>query len=302
MCERATLPRLKTLRKIGRKLNALRRRAEIERNIGRKEVCDRVKHLFACDVLIEVKEFDGEFYVDPRSDLLRRILYSGRFEPELASIAVKFMDPNKDIIDVGANIGFYAVLLAKRLNDRMRVAALEPDNEAFERLLRSIDRNQIKDKVLALPCAASDAAGQCMLFHVDGRSEYSSLNQVVHPSVADESTTSQKALAMTIDEIVSRHVLCPGFMKIDVEGAEHLVLAGAKRTIQSCRPIVLMEVSDQLLRSAGSSARSLVDSMRMHDYVVVDPVKPKLNPGSRAFGDVICFPKEDDRWQGFFQQ
>lgn len=294
-----------TLRKIQKKLRRARpsrRRADIERNIGKREVCDRIKSLVSGDLLLRVYEFDGEFYVDPRSDLPRRILLTGQFEPELAGIAIKVIDPNKDIVDVGANVGFYAVLLAKKLERGRKVAAFEPDEEAYRKLVRNLSHNEVGENVIALPYGASDAGGSGVLYHVNGRSEYSSLNPIVHPSASDEATTCQSVVTVRVDEVVNMHKLSPGFMKVDVEGAEHLVLAGAQRTIQRYRPVVLMELSDQLLRSAGSSAGAVVERMLMNDYVVVDPIKPALKPGSRAFGDIICFPREDERWRALVQQ
>jgi FkbM family methyltransferase len=291
---------LSTARKIRSKLkrfDPLRRREVVQRRSGKKEVCNRIRELVVEDILLKVAEFAGEFYIDPRSDLCIRVLADGFFEPELVSVAMQATDPERDVIDVGANVGFYTVLIAKKLRLGSRVAAFEPAMEAFDNLIRNVRHNEVEDKVLALPYAASHATGPAPLYHVSGRSEYSSLMPIVHPSAASSFSICQDVSTVTIDEIVEKHELRPAFIKVDVEGSEHLVLAGARRTIQSHRPVMLMEVSDQLLRAAGSSAKTLIEYVRSYDYIVLDPVKPKREPGTRAFGDIVCFPKEGDQWK-----
>jgi FkbM family methyltransferase len=182
------------------------------------------------------------------------------------------------------------------------VVAFEPAIEAYGNLIRNINHNEVENKVAALPCAASNAAGSSALYCVSGRSEYSSLAPIVHPSAVGGSADPEHVPTITVDEVVEQHGLRPAFIKVDVEGAEHLVLAGCRRTIRAHRPILLMEVSDQLLRAAGSSAASLIDCARSYDYVVVDPVKPKLQPGGRPFGDIVCFPKENDQWRSLLRK
>lgn len=274
----------------------------MQRRSARKEVCNRIKELVVGDVLLRLDEFEGEFYIDSRSDILLRVLADGFFEPKLARLAVHLTDPERDVIDVGANIGFYAVLLARRLRTGRRVAAFEPAEEAYAKLLRNVRHNGLEEIILSMCCGASNYTGSSALYSVSGRSEYSSLAPIVHPSASSGSISSQPVRTVTVDEVVSNHKLRPGFMKVDVEGAENLVILGAEHTIQTYRPIVMMEIADQLLQSAGSSAKAVVEHMLLRDYVVVDPIKPKLRPGSRAYGDVVCFPREDDRWRVLVQQ
>lgn len=284
-----------------KRIDPLRRREAMHRRSAKREICDRIKELIVGDILLKVSEFEGEFYIDPKSDLCIRVLSDGYFEPELVEIATRAVDPERDVVDVGANVGFYTILLARRLRLGHRVVAFEPAVEAYGNLIRNIRHNNVEDKVVILPCAASNVAGSSALYRVSGRSEYSSLAPIVHPSAAGGAVNPEDVATITVDEVVEQHGLRPAFIKVDVEGAEHLVLSGCRRTIQAHRPVLLMEVSDQLLRAAGSSAASLIDSMRSYDYVVVDPVKPKLQPGSRAFGDIVCFPKEHDQWRSMLQ-
>lgn len=287
----------KKIRSKLKRMDPLRQREFMHRRSAKREMCNRIKELVVGDILLGVDEFNGQFYIDPRSDLSLRLLADGFFEPELARLAAHLTDPERDVIDVGANIGFYTILLAKRLSAGNRVAAFEPSKEAFEKLMKNVAHNQVEEKVLSFPLGASDSTGSSALYHVQGRTEYSSFVPIVHPAASSDFISVQSISTVTVDEVVSNHELRPAFLKVDVEGAEHLVIAGSRRTIRSYRPVILMEISDQLLQSAGSSAQAVVEDIRSYDYVVIDPVKPRLQPGIRAFGDIVCFPKEDGRWR-----
>jgi FkbM family methyltransferase len=296
---------LLTARKIRsklRRLNPWRFREHVHKQVAKREVCGRIRELVVGDILLRVDEFQGEFYVDPKSDLAVRVLSDGWFEPRLASIALQVVDAERDVVDVGANIGFYTVLLAKKLGRGRRVAAFEPDEDAFEKLNRNVRHNKVGEMIITLPYGASNSSGSAALYHVPGRSEYSSLSPIVHPSATGDLITSRTISTVTVDEVTLKYGLRPAFLKIDAEGSEHLVLEGSHCTIKRHRPVILMEVSDNLLRPAGSSADAVIGTVKSYDYIIIDPIKPRLRPGSRAFGDIICFPREDHRWRTLVRQ
>jgi hypothetical protein len=77
-----------------------------------------------------------------------------------------------------------------------------------------------------------------------------------------------------------------------VEGAENLVFAGANELLSKKRPVILSEMCDFLLKKNGSSAKETIDLIKKHEYDVINPIDPAIEPGSQDFGDVLCFPKE----------
>src|SRR3546814_8596085 len=78
--------------------------------------------------------------------------------------------------------------------------------------------------------------GMAMLNVVKGREEYSSMAGIVHPSAVGEVTESINVKTRTIDSLVAEHGLRPALLKVDVEGAEGMVFAGAERTLKEHRP------------------------------------------------------------------
>ena len=252
---------------------------------------ERLASMLAEDPVLNVAEFDGVFALAPHSHIFRRLVTSGVYEPELTARCRALIDPDRDAVDIGANIGFHTVLFSKHLK-RGRVLAVEPTRNALGRLKRNISLNNAAEKVTIFEGVASDTAGQIQIKTISGLEEYSTIGEMGHPSVGNAEVTMQTVEARTLDELVSEHKLDVGFIKVDVEGAEHLVFKGGQKTLERCRPVVLSELSDTLLRKNGSSAKAVVAMFEALDYVVIDPQRPAIKPGTVEFGDILCLPRE----------
>jgi FkbM family methyltransferase len=282
------------LRRTFAPVQSLRRRWLQKRHVGANHMLARLAEAFAEDPVLYVAEFDGKFAVSARSHLFRRIVESGEYEPVLTCMCLELLDPKRDVIDVGANIGLHTILLARQLAQR-RLLAVEPTRNALARLKRNITLNGVDSSVTVFEGVASDAPGWLDIKTIDGLEEYSSLGVIGHPSVAGAQFVTQRVEARTLDQLAAEHGLDCGFMKVDTEGMEHAVFKGARGMLARQRPVVLSELSDVLLRKNGSSALEVVQSFEALDYVVTDPLHPGEAPGSRDFGDIICIPKEHPR-------
>jgi FkbM family methyltransferase len=269
----------------------LRRRWRKHMNSRVDRVFDRLAELLAEDPVVKVAEFEGTFALSPRGALFRFVAEQGDYEPVLARKCVELLDPHRDAVDVGANIGFYAVLFAKRLDGR-RVLAVEPTRNALARLRRNIALNAVESKTIVFEGVASNQSGWLEIKTVSGLEEFSSLGAMDHPSIAGAAFVTERVEARTLDELVADHGLDCGFVKVDVEGVEHTVFEGGRRTLAQQRPVVLSELSDYLLRKNGSSSLEVVRFFEALDYVVVDPLRPGEKPGRRQFGDILCLPRE----------
>ncbi len=252
-----------------------------------------LSRLLAQDPCIKVAEFRGEFYLDARSAIFRRIVEEGFYEPELTALCVEHCNPNLDVLDIGANIGFHAVLFGGLLREKgsSRVLSVEPTQNAFDRLQKNLVLNQVSDKVITIKGAISDKSGEIVIQTVEGMEEFSSVGNLVHPTVTNEQVNRETVRTYTVDALVAENQLKPGFMKIDVEGAEGQVLGGARQTLAEHRPVILAELSDPLLQQSGSSSKAVLDLLRTYDYRITDPLRPDSTPGDRPYGDILCIPR-----------
>jgi FkbM family methyltransferase len=254
-------------------------------------VVDRLQSLLAEDVVLKVPEFSGIYHCSPKSHLFTRLLHFGSYEPELAQIFLSYVTEDRDVIDVGANIGFYTVAAARKLTTG-RVLAIEPTTGAHERLIRNIDRNGVVDKVEVFKGLASDHIGDADMHSIPGMEEYSSIAPLVHSSVTKQSFEKSSSPVSTIDELVKARKLNPSIIKVDVEGAEGLVFAGARETIKTFRPVILSELAPELLSAFGTTPAGIIAMFDEFDYVVIDPLDPLIPAGHRQPGDILCIPRE----------
>lgn len=253
------------------------------------EACRRLAAIAREDLIVDVQEFDGRFKLGASSHLLHRLLTHGFYEPELAAWARTNLDRNRDVIDVGANVGFFTVLLGRQLVGR-RVLAIEPSASALSRLQWNIAANSLADRVVVFSGLAARESGLAELKVFEGMEEYSCAGVAAHTAIHGQVPKIEQIQKSTVDALVAEHGLTPGFIKIDVEGFEMEVLRGAEETLRKHRPLILSELSDSLLRKNGSCAQEVVDLLRKHRYLVTDPLYEYMSPGQRDYADLVAIP------------
>jgi FkbM family methyltransferase len=267
----------------------LRRRWHSWRNASALRAWANLSKSLVEDPVVQIASFSGRFAIGARSDILRRLMLTGSYESGLVDVCRRYVDPQRDVIDVGANIGLYTVLFAS-LAPARRVLAVEPTPAALARLRCNLAMNGVADRVDVFAGAASATELTVRMRVVTGREEYSTAGELAHPSASGAAHETLSVPGKTLDSLVVERGLDPGFVKIDVEGTEHAVLAGMVATIAAFRPVVLAELSDPLLKRNGSSAREVIEFLRQQGYVLTDPLAPGTAAGVRQFGDLLCVP------------
>lgn len=169
------------------------------------------------------------------------------FEPELAFLR-GWLAPGMTAIDVGANHGVFALTMARLVGADGRVLAFEPGLEPQGLLERSIARNGLANLDL-VRAAVGDMCGQASLYDGNGSSEAASL-------AAGNGRPGRQVRVTTLDAEWER-LGCPpvDFLKIDVEGFEAQVIAGAGRLLRNASPLVMFEISGQRDRLAELAPR-----------------------------------------------
>lgn len=222
-------------------------------------------------VAVYVEGFGGVFEFDARSEILKRIILYREYEKENLNIIDTHLDLDKDVLDIGANVGLFSVYFAKKISQGCHVLAIEPTINASGLLEKNLQNNNVADSVIVYKGVASNVAGIYNLKVIAGKEEYSTLggniNQThVHDYLPEEISVSGN----TVDRLVDKYGLIPGFLKIDTEGAEYLVLQGSEMTLRAYHPAILAEVMDNYLINFGHSASQVVDFLRQLGYRVVD--------------------------------
>ncbi|HOS65667.1 MAG TPA: FkbM family methyltransferase [Candidatus Latescibacteria bacterium] len=177
-----------------------------------------------------------------RSDsVLAETLVSGEFERDERTLLCSLARPGMVVFDIGANIGMYSVLWGKCVGESGHVYAFEPFAPTAEYLRRNILANELVN-VTVVQKAAADKEG-IWDFRVsgDGRDVYNSLADGSGPEERLERVPVTTLDAFCAGSGVRRIDL----LKVDVEGAEELVLRGAERIIR-CSPsiCILAEINE----------------------------------------------------------
>jgi FkbM family methyltransferase len=163
-------------------------------------------------------------------------LYREDYVPELA-LMERFLAPGMVFIDGGANCGVYTFLAARLVGPSGRVLAFEPGAACFAALEKSSTLNRFQQVVLRKQ-ALADQNGIARFYHHGGQDNMFGLGQAAEDGVPYdevETITIEKAL----EELQLNHL---DFLKLDIEGAQEMVLRSSKALLQRCRPVLLIEL------------------------------------------------------------
>lgn len=188
-----------------------------------------------------MKMFWGEELILPLSDTNLVLAYYcgslGLAEITLTRFFIKHVHAGDIFYDVGANFGYYTAL-ARHLG--AEVHAFEPNPS----VMRYIRKNAADDVVLN-EVAVADKPGELVFYDLFA-SHKSGMSSLFHDIIPELNRKTERAITVktiTLDDYVLDHPI-PTVIKIDVENAESLVLAGARQLLTQHSPIITMELYD----------------------------------------------------------
>ncbi|MCA1612883.1 MAG: FkbM family methyltransferase [Acidobacteria bacterium] len=163
-------------------------------------------------------------YADPEDvRIVPHLCLDGFWESWITVAAARLIRPGWHCVDVGANHGYYTVLMADAAGEGGRVLAVEPNPQLCERLGRSLEVNGLVGRTTVLQRAAADADGAALTLAVPRR--HASDATVCRGATADEDAFAVEAV--TLDRATADWPRVD-FVKIDAEGAEALIWRGMR--------------------------------------------------------------------------
>jgi FkbM family methyltransferase len=195
----------------------------------------------------------------PDDEVDRRI-YFNVMDEEIKYAIGKYVRANATALDVGANIGYFSLILAHAVGQHGKVHAFEPHPALYPRLQQHVIRNGFANTVEVHSCAVADFAGTVQFrLRADGGS-----------SLGPRAGLDWNPIETPVDSLdaMIQHgeLTPPGFMKIDVEGAEMQVLRGAEQLIREFRPVIVSEVGPLQQEFFGYSIVDLWDWAAARGY------------------------------------
>ena len=180
----------------------------------------------------------------------------GVYEHGKQRVLRRILSRGQTVCDIGANAGFYTLGMARMVGPGGRVIAFEPLPANLGKIRRHLEINKI-DNVTLCSCALSDENG-ATAFDV-GENDFTG-------RISEKAKDGFEVRTISLDEFISHErVVDPTFLKIDVEGAEAKVLAGARALIQRAHPSMLIALHGRqaaldcyhILREAGYVVKGL---------------------------------------------
>ena len=207
------------------------------------------------------------FQLDPLEWLQIEMLSGIPSEPATMALFDRLLKPGDTVIDVGCHVGFHALYAARRVGPAGLVIAVDPQPYNCERVMTNAEANKLA-KVMVI-CAAAGSKPGFALLRQQSATDKARLT-LAGVGVNDTGLTFEVPV-VTLDEVVGRRGLeRVELLKIDVEGYEAEVLAGAHQTLARTNNIVLEILPDHevgqtasildVLKSAGFSFRAVSGS------------------------------------------
>jgi FkbM family methyltransferase len=212
--------------------------------------------------------------------LLWQSLTNGQlYEPATSQLFLRYLRPNDRVVDVGAHVGYYTLLASVLVGTSGQVLSCELSPTNFDRLNYHLQINQCQN-VRAVLGAIGDREEEISFFmNLDNDGGHALWDVGKHPFNQQSAQHLQqiKAPMRTLDSLLRDNDGPLRLLKIDTEGAEPLVLAGAKTTLQQWRPaLVILEINQFGLQQLGFSqmdARRPLQELGYNGYVIGQPLQ-----------------------------
>lgn len=202
---------------------------------------------------------------------------------------------HKVIFDIGANVG-YTALLAMIQNPDRDYILVDPNPIALQKAIGNLLNNNLGFKAQYYSAFVSNTLNESIRFYTLGSGAAGSMHRS-HAESADAVNSFQTVSTVTLDYLYSYYSLTPDLVKIDVEGAETLVIQGAKMLAQETKCTFFVEMHNVQDLGMERATDMMIEWSRTNDYRVWylktgeellsgEPVK------SRGKCHILLLPKE----------
>ena len=228
-------------------------------------------------------DWGSELRLNPYYYMDRTIIAFGQHERQVHRLLAARLRPGMVCFDVGANIGELTLHMARRVAPAGHVHAFEPAPLLLPRLRAHVARNPAGAAVTVHPVALCDREGSVEMATAPaavGNQGMASLVNTTHDSLSELHTVP----TTTLDAFVAtRDIPRVDFMKIDIQGAEPLLLDGGRHVFGTLGPDLVMEVSPGDMAPIGRSASDLLVQLESFGYAV-HSIAPDGTPARRLHG------------------
>lgn len=223
-----------------------------------------------------IADVDGHKIFLDRKDSLR-LSICGNYEPFETAIVKSLLKRGDVILDIGANIGYYTLIMARAVGETGKVYAFEPDPSNFALLKRNVEINGYNNVVI-LNKAVSNVSGETRLF-------LSENNMGDHRIWdAGDGRKSVTVGVIALDDYFDYKSTKVDFIKMDIQGAEPSAIKGMIQLLKNNKKIKLItEISQWRLKVVGSCLEEYLGLLEKLDFEIygIDEKTETIEPVTR---------------------
>jgi len=181
------------------------------------------------------------------------------YEPNITKLFCSLIRDGMTVVDVGASIGYYTLLAAKRVGENGLVLAFEPDPYRFIALKENVEINGWKNtKIFRMALSDFEGESHFQILSIGG--SFAIIGDKKRDEIITVMTTKLDSLLKSIG------VYDVDLIKIDAEGAEVRIFRGMKELLSKGNVKVICDVYPDLIPKVGGSISELQSILKMHDY------------------------------------
>lgn len=177
-------------------------------------------------------------------------------EPEVVHLMSRAVQEGDFVVDAGANVGFFSLLLSQYVGEKGKVLAIEPGDNNLPKLRKNLDGNKRPNiEICDKPLSCDNQPVQFYLSRDTGVNACWQNPEIVLKTV--------ELPAVTLSYLCSD---APKLIKMDIEGSELEALKGAEALLQKHPPYIVMEFNVGALAQMGASPEAIREFMRKRGY------------------------------------
>lgn len=220
---------------------------------------------------MDVRTKSGVVIRTAQDKIYRDIYLYGEYEHNLTSLIRNIIKPGSVCLDIGANFGYYSVLLAKLAGAGAAVHSFEPLPFIYRLAQETVKQNAVEERVILNNCGLGTTEGEFIVY---------SFSQLTHGHASSKDLGRQDAIAhrckvTTLDEYADeRGLRTVDFIKSDVEGDELSAFRGGERLLRRSNATVAFEVNIPCLTARNLEPEAVEDFLRTCGYTEFIQVLP----------------------------
>jgi len=236
----------------------------------------KVLKLLKCDTLkkVQLKDANNSYiYIDLEDEgICRDLLLYGQREENATKAFKSYLKSGQTIIDIGANIGYYVLIEAAKIQPGGRIYAIEPDPLNVKILRKNVKLNRYDNIVNIEPAAISNKTGISKLY-LANRSNLHTLTRVPEMDKYVKFKGTINIPTFSLDEFIEAKDISAqdiDIIRMDIEGHEIYALEGMKNTLKnSGRLLLFIEVHPKLIKQISiSKYEEFINNLKNYNFEI----------------------------------